>query len=133
MLWVRLFACKLSGFRISSQNEPVANIKPKERTTQLQQNKLSLLSDLDKDSLIESEFDPQVEAAIQNYETAYQMQSSVPELMDLSGESEAVKKSYGMDSDFKNTSTFGLQCLLARRLGGEGSTVYRTHMSGGKW
>jgi len=98
------------------QAEPVANIKPKERTTQLQQNKLSLLSDLDKDSLTESEFDPQVEAAIQNYETAYQMQTSVPELMDLSGESEAVKKSYGMDSDFKNTRTFGLQCLLARRL-----------------
>jgi hypothetical protein len=44
------------------------------------------------------------------------MQTSVPELMDLSGESEAVKKSYGMDSDFKNTRTFGLQCLLARRL-----------------
>ena len=102
------------------QSEPVANIKPKERTAQLQQNKLSLLSDLDKDSLIESEFDPQVEAAIQNYETAYQMQSSVPELMDLSGESEAVKKSYGMDSDFKNTRTFGLQCLLARRLLKEG-------------
>ncbi|MEC8043531.1 MAG: DUF1501 domain-containing protein [Verrucomicrobiota bacterium] len=98
------------------QAEPVANIKPKERTTQLQQNKLSLLLDLDKDSLTESEFDPQVEAAIQNYETAYQMQTSVPELMDLSGESEAVKKSYGMDSDFKNTRTFGLQCLLARRL-----------------
>ena len=42
------------------QNEPVANIKPKERTTQLQQSKLSLLSDLDKDSLTESEFDPQL-------------------------------------------------------------------------
>ena len=98
------------------QNEPVANIKPKERTSLLQKNKLSLLSDLDNDSLSESEFDPQVEAAIQNYETAYQMQTSVPELMDLSGESEAVKKSYGMDSDFKNTRTFGLQCLLARRL-----------------
>ncbi len=98
------------------QAEPVANIKPKERTSQLQQNKLSLLSDLDKESLSESEFDPQVEAAIQNYETAYQMQTSVPELMDLSGESEAVKKSYGMDSDFKNTRTFGLHCLRARRL-----------------
>ena len=98
------------------QAEPVANIKPKERTSQLQRNKLSLLSELDKDSLSESEFDPQVEAAIQNYETAYQMQTSVPELMDLDGESEAVKNSYGMDSDFKNTRTFGLQCLLARRL-----------------
>ena len=52
------------------------------------------------------ENDPQVEAAIQNYETAYQMQTSVPELMDLSGESEVVKKSYGMDSDFKKYPNF---------------------------
>ena len=59
--------------------------------------------------------DPQVEAAIRNYETAFLMQA-VPELMDLKGESEAVKKSYGMDSSFKNTRTFGLQCLTARRL-----------------
>ncbi len=98
------------------QNEPVANIKPKEKSSDLQKNKLSLLSDLDSSSLEEMDFDPQVEAAIQNYETAYQMQSSVPELMDLKGESETVKKSYGMDSDFKNTRTFGMQCLLARRL-----------------
>ena len=81
------------------QNEPVANIKPKEKSPDLQKNKLSLLSDLDHSSLVEMENDPQVEAAIQNYETAYQMQTSVPELMDLSGESEVVKNSYGMDSD----------------------------------
>ncbi|MEG3603801.1 MAG: DUF1501 domain-containing protein, partial [Verrucomicrobiota bacterium] len=98
------------------QTEPVANIKPKEKSSLLQKNKLSLLSDLDESSLKEMEYDLQVEAAIQNYETAYQMQTSVPELMDLSGESEVVKKSYGMDSDFKNTRTFGMQCLLARRL-----------------
>ena len=66
---------------------------------------------MDSLSLEEMDFEPQVEAAIQNYETAYQMQTSVPELMDLSGESEVVKKSYGMDSDFKNTRTFGMQCL----------------------
>ncbi|HCY58990.1 MAG TPA: DUF1501 domain-containing protein, partial [Opitutae bacterium] len=98
------------------QNEPVANIKPKEKSAELQKNKLSLLADLDRSSLEEMNFEPQVEAAIQNYETAYQMQTSVPELMDLTGESEVVKKSYGMDSDFKNTRTFGMQCLLARRL-----------------
>jgi hypothetical protein len=60
--------------------------------------------------------DPQVEAAIQNYETAYRMQTAVPDLMDLRGESDAVKKLYGLDAEFKNTQTFGLQCLLARRL-----------------
>ena len=98
------------------QSEPVANIRPKEKDGLLQQSKLALLSDLDEQTLRDINYDPQVEAAIQNYETAYQMQTSVPELMDLSGESEVVKKSYGMHSNFKNTRTFGMQCLLARRL-----------------
>ena len=116
LFWFWFSSCELSGFCVFPQNEPVANIKPKEKSPDIQRNKLSLLSDLDHSSLAEMEYDPQVEAAIQNYETAYQMQTSVPELMDLSGESEIVKKSYGMDSDFKNTRTFGMQCLLARRL-----------------
>ncbi|MEJ6523179.1 MAG: DUF1501 domain-containing protein [Opitutales bacterium] len=98
------------------QSEPVANINRKEASDSLQKNKLSLLGELDEHTLMQMDYDPQVEAAIQNYETAYQMQTSVPELMDLSGESELVKKSYGMNSDFKNTKTFGTQCLLARRL-----------------
>ncbi|NNE92363.1 MAG: DUF1501 domain-containing protein, partial [Verrucomicrobiales bacterium] len=40
----------------------------------------------------------------------------VPDLMDLSGEGDAVKEMYGLNAEFKNTQTFGLQCLLARRL-----------------
>ena len=38
-----------------------------------------------------------MEAAIQNYETAYRMQTAVPEPVDLRGESDATKKLYGMD------------------------------------
>jgi len=96
--------------------EPVANIKPTESKPVLQRNKLDLLRDLDGETLAETGNDAQIEAAIQNYETAFRMQSAVPELMDLRGESDAVKKMYGLDADFKNTKTFGLQCLLARRL-----------------
>ena len=44
------------------------------------------------------------------------MQSAVPELTDLRGETEATKKLYGLDSTFKNTQTFAKQCLIARRL-----------------
>ena len=44
------------------------------------------------------------------------MQTAVPELMDLSDETEEVKRLYGMESDFQNTKTFGMQCLIARRL-----------------
>ena len=97
-------------------SEPVANINRREPSEELQRSKLSLLRNMDKDAFAELNGDPHVEAAIRNYETAFLMQSAVPELMDLKGESEAVKKSYGMDSSFKNTRTFGLQCLTARRL-----------------
>jgi uncharacterized protein (DUF1501 family) len=58
----------------------------------------------------------QIESAIANYELAYRMQSAVPELMSLAGESEATKRLYGVDSSNHHTSTFAQQCLLARRL-----------------
>ncbi len=98
------------------QDQPIANIKPTEGQPDAQRRKLDLIRDLDQSALLESGFDPAVETAIRNYETAYRMQTSVPDLMDLRGEADSVKKLYGLDSDFKNTQTFGLQCLLARRL-----------------
>ncbi len=96
--------------------QPIANIKPSEAKPKLQRNKLDLIRQLDDATLAEVNGDPQVEAAIQNYETAFRMQTAVPELMDLRGESDVVKKLYGLDADFANTRTFGLQCLVARRL-----------------
>jgi len=98
------------------QAQPIANIQRQEKSAEEQIRKLGLLRDLDVASFRESEPDPQIEAAIQNYETAFRMQTAVPDLMDLRGESDAVKKLYGLDADFENTKTFGLQCLLARRL-----------------
>ena len=53
-------------------------------------------------------------ARIASYELAYKMQSTAPEAVDLSGETEATRKLYGLDR--KETSHFGRQCLLARRL-----------------
>ena len=49
--------------------------------------------------------DPQVEAAIRNYETAYRMQSAVPELLDLRGETDATKALYGLDSSHKDVAS----------------------------
>lgn len=97
------------------QEQPIANIQP-QVSAEVQKKKLGLLRELDLGALPDSQPDPQVEAAIQNYETAFRMQTAVPDLMDLRGESETVKKLYGLDADFDQTRTFGLQCLLARRL-----------------
>jgi len=82
----------------------------------LQRNKLDVLRDLDQATLAASGHDAEIDAAIQNYETAFRMQTAIPELMDLRGESDAVKNLYGMNASYASTKTFGLQCLLARRL-----------------
>lgn len=94
--------------------EPVADLRPSEASPELQQNKLALLRQLDQGAAQRAGHDDRVEAAIRNYELAFRMQTAVPDLMDLKGESEATKKLYGLDD--KSTQTFGQQCLVARRL-----------------
>jgi hypothetical protein len=95
---------------------PVANIKPLERAEAQQRGKLDLLKQLD--SSVEERFGKQaeVESAIANYETAFRMQSSVPELMELRGETEATRQLYGTDEKYEPTRIFARQCLIARRL-----------------
>jgi hypothetical protein len=58
--------------------------------------------------------DPEIETRISQYEMAYRMQTSVPELMDLSKEPDSVFEMYGPDS--RKPGTYAANCLLARRL-----------------
>jgi hypothetical protein len=104
------------GSIFKSGNQPVANIRPREPDASLQRNKLALLDNLDRESLRLHGGDDQIEAAIANYETAFRMQMAVPELMDLSRESTAIRRQYGLEAAWKGTRIFGRQCLLARRL-----------------
>ena len=97
-------------------DKPIANIARTERTPELQQNKLKLLRTLDQGVVERMGRLDQIESAIANHELAYRMQSAVPELMDIKGETEATKQLYGLDASFKNTATFSRNCLIARRL-----------------
>ena len=92
----------------------VADIVPADSTPAKQRAKLDLLSELDKGALARYHGAPEVQAAIANYELAYRMQAAVPELTDISGESEVTRKLYGLDD--KETEEYGRSCLLARRL-----------------
>jgi hypothetical protein len=56
----------------------------------------------------------ELDARVAAYELAFRMQSRAPELVDLSGETDATKQLYGLDE--KITEPFGRQCLLARRM-----------------
>jgi hypothetical protein len=98
------------------RSDPVlANISPLDELS-IQQNKLALMNQLDgiaKDQMGQHDA---LEAAIVNYELAFRMQTAVPELADLSGESKATQKLYGIDDEYEHTQSYGRQCLMARRL-----------------
>lgn len=101
-----------SLFRIGQS--PVTDLERTEPTDALQQNKLALLQRLDRATQSRQGKEGNVEAAILNYELAFKMQTAVPNLMDMSKETEATKKLYALDEP--HTRIFGEQCLVARRL-----------------
>ena len=94
--------------------EPLAFINPSEADAR-QRDGLGFIRALDEVFLREAP-DANVAAAIENYETAYRMQAAVPELCDLSRESEATKRLYGVDSPNKYVAAYAKQALVARRL-----------------
>jgi hypothetical protein len=94
--------------------QPVADLKPTEANTRLQGEKLSLLRKLDKAAVEHLGGGDKLEAAVANYELAFRMQTAVPDLMDLRGETKATLGLYGVDDAV--TEIFGRQCLVARRL-----------------
>ncbi len=95
---------------------PLANVRRTEATEDLQRNKLRLLKRVDASALDRIGHVDALESAIANYELAYRMQSAVPELTELSGETRATRHLYGLDASYAPTAIFGRQCLLARRL-----------------
>ncbi|MFO1497197.1 MAG: DUF1501 domain-containing protein [Verrucomicrobiota bacterium] len=74
----------------------------------------TLLQDLNREYASSRAGDSRLDARIASYEMAAQLQTSAPEVLDLSRETEATKKLYGLDE--KITEDFGLRCLVARRL-----------------
>ena len=97
------------------QDEPIQNVKPRE-SFQHQRDRLNFHKSFDMDFLHSTGKNSQVDAAIRNHEVAYKMQAAVPELCDLTGETETTKKLYGLDSTDVQTAGYARQCLLARRL-----------------
>ncbi len=103
-----------SVFRINGP--AVADINRQEPNDELQKRKLALIRKLDQQASERFGHDDQVESSIRNYELAARMQLAVPDLMDLTDETRETQDMYGMHDEFNNTTTFGKQCLLARRL-----------------
>lgn len=98
----------------ADQKPPIENIQAG-LPADLQSSQLRLIRQFDEHYARETG-DPQVEAAIQNYETAFRMQSSIPDLCDLSQESHATRRLYGLDDPHPTKAAYARQALLARRM-----------------
>jgi hypothetical protein len=75
---------------------------------------LDLINELNREHLRRSDDDSELAARIAAYELAFRMQAEAPEVVDVSRETEATRRLYGLDR--KETAEFGLRCLLARRM-----------------
>lgn len=95
---------------------PVANIQPADGSLDKQRQKLRFISELDQGFIAERPDENEVEAAIANYELAFRMQSAVPSLMNIDGETKETWHAYGLDHSFPPTQIYGRLCLIARRL-----------------
>ena len=104
-----------ASFIDPTQSEPLSNITAREPAPR-QRRRLQFVKQLDRRHLERIGGEEQIESAIRNYEIAYRMQTAVPELVDLSGETTATQALYGLNSPVKETVEYGRQCLLARRL-----------------
>jgi hypothetical protein len=94
---------------------PVLHLRPPPDVSDAQQRRtLDLVNRLNQEHLRQRDVDSELSARIAAYELAYRMQASAPEVVDISGETEATRRLYGLDR--KETAEFGLRCLLARRL-----------------
>jgi hypothetical protein len=98
--------------------QPIQYLQNTELTSEQQRFELQMLHKMNRRAAERARFDPQLEGRIQAFELAARMQTEAPEAFDISKESEATKKLYGLDGE--ETRDFGWQCLVARRLSERG-------------
>lgn len=104
--------------RISGNDDPIDDIHNSRMGPAAQRKQLDYVQELNRGLLERTSGHDQIEGVIQSYELAFRMQSAVPNAMDVASEPENVREMYGLNQ--KETSTFGMQCLLARRLAEKG-------------
>jgi hypothetical protein len=105
---------KYAGVSLRSKGDPVLFLKDSPGVPrELRRQMLDGLASMNQKSY-EAVGDPEIQTRIQQYEMAFRMQTSVPELADLGTESEATYNLYGPDA--KNPGTFASSALMARRL-----------------
>ncbi len=101
------------GVPFRGQGDPILNLRSPEGLSRDRERRFhDTVTALNQDRL-QTTGDPEILTRINAYETAFQMQASAPELMDLSQETPATLASYGVES---GKPSYARNCLLARRM-----------------
>ena len=109
---------RYQGVKLRNAKDPVLYLRdPDGLPRELRRGMLDGIGDLNTMRL-EQTGDPEIATRIQQYEMAFRMQTSVPELTDLSDEPESVFELYGPDS--RRPGSYAANCILARRLAERG-------------
>jgi hypothetical protein len=128
-LWSNGFLDSIhQGIQFSSSEDPVLYLKDPDGMSRQERRKmldnLAALNDMSY-----KEFgDPEINTKVQQYEMAYRMQTEVPDIMDLSKESDATVKMYGPDCLVPGT--YAANCLLARKLSENGVRFVQLYHQG---
>ena len=121
-----------SGVRLNVDPEkPLPFIRPSDAavTAEEQLDNLSLLGKLNYFAGIDYPDDQELRARIKSYELAFQMQSSIPDVIQIGNESAETKALYGLDKT--ESKTFGERCLVARKLVERGVRFVQLFHGGG--
>lgn len=120
------------GTPFRSGDSPVANLRtPKDVTPGARRRQLQFLHELNRDHRKPYSRNSELEARMNDFEVAARMQTAVPELMDLSQETEATRRMYGLDNPA--TAEYAARCIVARRLIERGVRFVQLFLSGQPW
>jgi hypothetical protein len=120
------------GTPFRAGNAPVLNLEtPQGVTAEAREYQLRFLRELNRAHEKRHPGDTELEARIANFEIAAAMQTAVPEALELSRESEATRRMYGLDNPV--TREYGTRCLIARRLVERGVRFVQLFLSGQPW
>ena len=121
------------GVRIQGGAEPIPNLNtPEAVAADLQASKLRLINSVNKEFAARYPDRTELGARLAGYEMAARMQAEAPGVVDLTGETEATRKLYGLDD--KTTESMGRLCLLSRRMVERGVRFVQIyHGAGSKW
>jgi uncharacterized protein DUF1501 len=106
------------GTRVVPGPDPIPNLRRRTASEEIQEMELGLMHAFNREHLGQREADVALASRIKAFETAFSMQREVPEAFDLSKESDDTLDLYGLRRE--QTTGFGWQCLVARRLAERG-------------